>query len=263
LETLRPIIKKLTSQVLLFSLGMAILLVLLARLLGAEGNTLILAFLAAFLFIFGVAMTGYLRYEQRQRAELKQQAARAESEPASQRLRASTHEISNLASPHTVKVWTWPPPPGPGGSRDVAIAPSGKRAGARYRVGDTLTVFFEASQDCYLTLLNIGTSGKLTILFPNALHRDNFIAANELHRIPGPEDGFEYQLQGPPGVEKLKAIATRTRVELLESSFAPDGSLFLSVQPAEGARNIAVIRKKVERLPPAQWAEAEWEFTVE
>jgi hypothetical protein len=123
-------------------------------------------------------------------------------------------------------------------------------------------VFFRATRDCYLTLLNIGTSGKLTVLFPNTEQRDNFIVAGRIYQIPSPEAEFGFQLQGPPGLEKLKAIATLTRRELLESNFAPDGSVFWTVRPREGARNIAVIQRNVTSLPPEQWAEAECEFEV-
>ena len=94
------------------------------------------------------------------------------------------------------------------------------------------------------------------------MHPDNLIRANRLNEIPGPGDEFEYELTGPPGIEKLKAVATLDEVPLLESQFAPDGSLFRTVSAKAAARDIALVRKRVETLSPARFSEAEWQFAV-
>ena len=167
-------------------------------------------------------------------------------------------EISNPASDLNVELWTAQAPVE--GARDVAVAAKKKKAG--YRTGQKIVVGFRASRDCYLTLLNVGTSGKLTVLFPNSLHPDNFIQAARDYRIPEADDDFEYELQGPPGVEKLKAVATLKKVMLLESNFAPDGSLFRTVDAASGARDIGVVQKKIAAVPKTEWAESECEFSV-
>jgi hypothetical protein len=161
------------------------------------------------------------------------------------------------AQPLCVEVWT----SATSGSAAGRSQQAG-RNGATYQVGARIVVTFRANHDCYLTLLNIGTSGKLTILFPNAMHPDNRILANRLNEIPGPGDGFEYQLTGPPGIEKLKAVATLDEVPLLESHFASDGSLFRTVSATAAARDIALVRKRVEALSPVRFSEAEWQFAV-
>jgi hypothetical protein len=244
---LRLVIKKLSSQALLFSLGMAVLLIGAARWLGIAGG------LAVFtvLFIFGSAMLAYLFFEQ------KQKLARGDPATTSRLLQASAAELTNTRSSFSIEVWT-------SRAGELSAAPGRKRSRAKssYRVGESITVFFRSNRDCYLTLLNIGSSGKLTVLFPNGDQRENFTVAGRTYQIPGADAGFEFQLQGPPGLEKLKAIATLTRRELLESNFAPDGSVFWTVPPAEGARNIAVIQRHVTGLPAEQWAEAECEFEV-
>jgi len=129
-------------------------------------------------------------------------------------------------------------------------------------VGDAIVVCFRATRDCYLTLLNLGTSGRLTIRFPNALYPDNLIRAGEFHEIPGQDYGFEYRLQGPPGTERLKAIATLDRVQLLETHFTPGGVLFETRTPTAAARDIAGIRTRIEQMTPSDWAEATREFNV-
>lgn len=248
-ELLQLVVKKLSSQALLFSLAIIVILAVSWWLFGDQGFPIIIAIV----FVFAVGTVGYLFFEQKSKAEGGDEAT------MSRLLGEKVNVIRNSSGNFSVQVWTTPAGTA-ASSRDIKVVPSTK--GAEYRVGNKIIVHFRADRDCYLTLLNIGTSGKLTILFPNALHRDDFISANKEYQIPAQEYGFEYELQGPPGVEKLKAIATLEKVELLESQFAPDGSLFRTVEPTAGARDIAVIKKNVESIPIQQWAEATWEFRV-
>jgi hypothetical protein len=175
-------------------------------------------------------------------------------------IRAKVRELANRTVPAgaqslTVEVRTRAVSDG------AEAAPAGG-GDAAYRIGTRIVVTFRANRDCFLTLLNIGTSGRLTILFPNAMHPENRILANRLYEIPAAGDGFEYELAGPPGVERLKAVATLDDVALLESQFAPDGSLFRTVPATAAARDIAVMRKRVEGIPPVRYNEAEWQFAV-
>lgn len=159
----------------------------------------------------------------------------------------------------TVELWTASAAGARAGSRDVGVVP---KAGAAYRVGDAIVVGFRASRDCYLTLLNLGTGGRLTILFPNAHQPENFVRGGDAHHIPAAGSGFEFRLQGPPGTERLKAVATLSKVTLLESHFAPDGAIFDTRPASATPRDIAVVQRRVERLPFQAWAEATAEFTV-
>ncbi|MEO8426303.1 MAG: DUF4384 domain-containing protein, partial [Verrucomicrobiota bacterium] len=191
---------------------------------------------------------------------VEQQGKLQRNEPAAlnRLMEEKMKRISNALSDFSVEVSTSPVTPQ--GARDVAV--SEKRGKPGYRIGQKIVVSFRASRDCYLTLLNVGTSGKLTVLFPNGLHRDNFVQGGRDYQIPSEDYGFDYELQGPPGVERIKAVATLKKVELLESNFAPDGSVFRTVEAASGARDIRVIQKKVEAVSAADWAEAACEFTV-
>lgn len=253
-ELLQLVVKKLSSQALLFSLAIVVVLVtsyvISSQLFNKPGYPII----AAILFVFLVATFGYLFVEQKRKAEQGDEAT------MSQLLGEKLNVIRNSAEAFSVQVWTTPAAETAAVSRDIKVVPSGKRA--EYRIGDKVRVHFRANRDGYLTLLNVGTSGKLTILFPNMLHRDNFVYANKEYEIPSQEYGFEYELQGPPGVEKLKAIVTMQKVELLESQFAPDGSLFRTVMPTAAARDIGIIKKQVEAIPANAWAEGTCEFYV-
>jgi hypothetical protein len=246
-EVLKLVVQKLASQSLLF--GVAVLVVLLGAWKLSNGSALLVA---AVLFVFAVALAGFLFAEQ------KGKVARGDAATMSRLNSGKMKDISNPAGEFSVELWTAPAPAE--GARDIAV--TAKKKKADYRTGQKIVVGFRASKDCYLTLLNIGTSGKLTVLFPNSLHQDNSIQAGRDYRIPEAGDDFEYELQGPAGVEKLKAVATLKKVALLESNFAPDGSLFRSVDAASGARDISVVQKKVSAVPKNEWTESACEFSV-
>ncbi|MEW6608218.1 MAG: DUF4384 domain-containing protein [bacterium] len=249
-EMLQIVIKKLSSQSLIFSLAFIVILVIAYKLCGNQG----LPIIAAILFVFLVATVAYLFFEQKSKVEHEDPST------ISQLLGEKLNAIAKPTGDFSVQVWTTLAAETTVESRDINIIPSAKQA--KYRIGDKINVCFRSTKDCYLTLLNIGTSGKLTILFPNGLYRNNLISANQSYEIPGKEYGFEYGVLGPPGIEKLKAIATLEKVELLASQFSSDGSLFRIETPAAAARDITVIKKNVEAIPTDKWTEATCEFRV-
>ena len=131
----------------------------------------------------------------------------------------------------------------------------------RYRIGDRIVVYFRSDRDCYLTLFNIGTSGTLTVLFPNYLFQNNFTRVNRIYAIPGAEYPFEYELSGPSGVEKIKAIATTSKLNLMDFEFSKE-EFFHSVESGIAARDISIVAKNMEEVPVDSWAEAVCEFEV-
>lgn len=246
-DVLKLVVQKLASQALLF--GIAGLVVLVGAWQLSNGSPILVL---SVLFVFVVALAGYLFAEQKEK--MKQGDPDTMKRVTNEKIEA----VSNPTSDFNVELWTAPTPLD--GARDIAVASKLKKGS--YRTGQKIVVGFRSNQDCYLTLLNIGTSGKLTVLFPNASHADNFIVAGRDYRIPETDSDFEYELQGPTGVEKLKAVATLKKVPLLESNFASDGSIFRTVDASTGARDIGVLQKKIASVPKTEWAEAACEFSV-
>lgn len=248
-ELLGLVVEKISSQSLLFGIAIVILLIAAVSTLGSE-NILIVA---AILFVFLVTIGAYLFFEQRQKAEHGDPITM--NKLLDQRLK----HIKNSNQGFDIQVWTEEQTANTH-ARDISVAPTQKQR--NYQPGDKVVILFRANKDCYLTLLNIGTSGKLTILFPNALHPDNFIRANQTYRIPDADYGFEYQLQGPAGTETLKAIATENKIELTELHFTADGALFETRTPQVAARDINIIKTKIASAPPQSWAESRYRFNV-
>ncbi len=76
-----------------------------------------------------------------------------------------------------------------------------------YREGDTMQIFVKPNQDAYITIVDVGTSGKVHILFPNKFQRDNRVLAHQVLQIPG-DDTWRIKVGGPAGQELIKVIAT-------------------------------------------------------
>ena len=77
-----------------------------------------------------------------------------------------------------------------------------------YRVGDTLKLFVKTNLDAFITVVDVGTSGKVVVLFPNKHASDNRIGADKVLEIPGPKAPYDIRVSGPAGQELIKVIAT-------------------------------------------------------
>lgn len=142
-----------------------------------------------------------------------------------------------------------------------------------YRVGDVVRFHFRSDRDCYLTLIDIGTSGKVTVLYPNQRHVDTFVPAGQEVTIP--EETFKIRAQGPTGLEMVVAVATTRPCELSALLPRAPTTLFRSFSdPAEFRRLFLTSLSKgivTESTPvgtasgslrSAEWAEASAVFFI-
>ncbi len=126
-----------------------------------------------------------------------------------------------------------------------------------YRLGDMMSVSVKVNQDAYLTLIDVGTSGTATILYPNHYAPSNAVKAGVTYVIPGPTAGFEFEVAAPTGTEIIRAIASREPIVVLEDAMGsfdaskPFGGL--KKDPAILTRDIHVKAKKAKK---GTWAEA-------
>lgn len=117
--------------------------------------------------------------------------------------------LDNPAPPFAVEVWA----NRAGNQETLDQAPDEKLVQAR--VGDLLRFNLRADKDCYLTLINLGTSGKITVLFPNQYRPDGFIQGGKVYQT-GTKGELPFQIRatGPAGRELVKAIATLEPLDL-------------------------------------------------
>jgi hypothetical protein len=105
----------------------------------------------------------------------------------------------------------------------------------RYRVGDSLAISFETSRDAYVTLVNVGTSGGTTVLFPNRFSPVNAVQRRRVYTIPNPADGYELKAGGPPGREVVYALVTLEPIRLADPPAPETRRVFRSLND-EAAR---------------------------
>ena len=77
-----------------------------------------------------------------------------------------------------------------------------------YAVGERVRLFVRANKDSYLTVLNVGASGRTTVLFPNAYQTETRLPANQVVEIPSPNSGASITVSGPTGHELIKVVAS-------------------------------------------------------
>jgi Domain of unknown function (DUF4384) len=148
----------------------------------------------------------------------------------------------------------------------LAIATLLDHADATYGVGETLRMAVKANEDAYVTVFNVGTSGKVTQLFPNGYQADNRIRAGQVLEVPSASSDSRIKVGGPVGVELIKIIATSKPVTIIpDSHFQSSGGQFkilndgadgldrdLQVVSANQADDlkVAIIHQLIKTVPP-------------
>lgn len=112
------------------------------------------------------------------------------------------------------------------------------RANATYGLGEVVRLAVKSNEDAFVTVLNIGPTGRVTRLFPNAFQTDNRIKAGETLEIPSSASGTQIKVSGPVGAELIKVIATsRPMTVIAESHFAGGAGVFRSLEGGVEALN--------------------------
>ncbi len=120
-----------------------------------------------------------------------------------------------------------------------------------YRIGEPIQVGVRVTRDAYVTLVDLGTSGQVTVLYPNRFYQNNFVRAGVDVLIPATDAGFVLAVQGPKGFEQIRAIATEEPVSFAPSDFSNPNVAFRSLDRNQ-TRNISIEKN---RVPPGKWAE--------
>jgi hypothetical protein len=108
---------------------------------------------------------------------------------------------------------------------------------AVYSVGETVTLQVRANEDAYITVLEVGTSGKVHIIFPNAYQNVNRIKANNVVSIPTDDSKFRIRVGGPAGRDVIKVFATREPLSVFaQQKLVQEGPYFTA---SDNARTLA------------------------
>ena len=86
---------------------------------------------------------------------------------------------------------------------------------ATYNIGESVEISMQPKRNSYVYVLDIGTSGKINLLFPSEFEPNNFLKKGQQYTIPS-TDEYAIELGGPPGQERVKVIATTWEMPLDE-----------------------------------------------
>lgn len=121
------------------------------------------------------------------------------------------------------------------------------RAGkSEYRIGEKMRFFFKTDKECYLTIIDIGTSGNVTVIFPNQFCPDNLISAGLEHPIPGADYPFQLEVGGPAGLGKIIAIASSSPSGIGNTDYSAGSFRQIMRGDRAGTRDIKVYKDEVE-----------------
>jgi hypothetical protein len=131
----------------------------------------------------------------------------------------------------------------------------------KYRIGDRMSLGFATNRDAYVTLVNVGTSGEVTILFPNRFSGSHGVKGGTTYTVPEVGDSYELELKGPPGVELVYALVTLKPVAFLPTDFQSTGRVFHTVTDRSSTftRDINVM---IKSIPLREQAKAMVELDV-
>lgn len=130
--------------------------------------------------------------------------------------------------------------------RDLELVPEEPDA-VEVEEGQFLQLSFSSRSGGYLTLLNVGTSGAVQVLFPNKQIRECLIP-------PGGRRSITMRVRPPAGVDEAFGILTRTPNALLPEQWTEmiqQGHA--EIAPARSYRDLELIADEAEQLPATEW----------
>lgn len=131
-----------------------------------------------------------------------------------------------------------------------------------YRLGEGVRLHFVTNRDAYVTLVNVGTSGTASILFPNRFFRSAFVRGGQQMTVPQEGAGFAFVLQGPPGTEVVRLVASEEPIEFTLADLAEAEAPVRSLGRRETATLTRDIATAKAQRSKARWAEAVVSFEV-
>jgi len=129
-----------------------------------------------------------------------------------------------------------------------------------YTEGDALAIHFSVNRPSYIYLFDVGTDGKVEMLFPNGYSTSNFVSAG-VHSLP--EGLYQFLAEAPAGTEHVQIVASLSPLALPAPS-SSDPYPLVGANPNEA---VSLIQAQIDALPAAstcgpQWVTAWCSFTV-
>lgn len=113
------------------------------------------------------------------------------------------------------------------GSLHVSL--SADRPDATYAVGESVKLTLTANEEAYVTVFDVGPTGRVTQIFPNQYQTDDHIHANRPIRIAGGNSGSKVTAVGPVGAELIKVVASNKPMTVVSQSHLQGRGIFRTI----------------------------------
>jgi metacaspase-1 len=123
-----------------------------------------------------------------------------------------------------------------------------------FKVGDAVTFRARSSHDGFLTIVDLGTDGKVVVIYPNEANQDNRIQAGKEFVLPTGDMTFEAQLPSGRGI--VRALVTEKPIDLI----------FSEAEATQAAQVGKALRKSIgangSAIPVSNWATASIVYSI-
>lgn len=103
------------------------------------------------------------------------------------------------------------------------------RADAKYAVDEEVGLFIQATEDAYVTILNVSPGGSVVKLFPNKYQTESLVPAGKRIQVPDPASGARLQVSGPVGQEQIKVFYSKRPLTFFADLGGSGDGMFRSV----------------------------------
>jgi hypothetical protein len=139
-------------------------------------------------------------------------------------LRAEDSLLRDLSAEQATAFQAGTPAPG-----SLRVSAWVDRHDLTYARGDAIRIFVKTNEDAYVTIVNVGPSGKVTHLFPNAFQQSNRVAANRTLEVPSGNGGSRINVSGPVGAELIKVFVSSEPIKIIPESQLVGSGAFRSL----------------------------------
>ncbi|MEZ4632637.1 MAG: DUF4384 domain-containing protein [Deinococcales bacterium] len=130
-----------------------------------------------------------------------------------------------------------------------------------YYIGDPIQINVRVSENSYVYLFNVRSSGEIVQIFPNRFDGSNYLYANQTKSFPGAGARYRFSVDGPTGIDKVIAVASKRQLNTSELASFKNGSYCADSQMSQQsfAQTLSII---VEPLPQNEWVTDTINFQV-
>lgn len=82
----------------------------------------------------------------------------------------------------------------------------------QYQINQIIELQFTVTKPIYLTILNHASSGEIETVYPHPGDSSELLTPGKVYQFPPPESEYEMPIEGPPGRDRLIAIASEKSI---------------------------------------------------